>query len=107
RRRQAVHVLQPLGHHHTWGRAIHPRPGDQPLGRRGARPDGAGEPELSALLEVSGLDVRILLLAGVLHPVREVSLAVAAGETLCVVGESGCGKSLTSLAIMNLLPKRA
>jgi len=62
---------------------------------------------LSALLEIQGLDVRIPLTTGTLHPVRDVSLSVARGETLCIVGESGCGKSLTSLAIMNLLPKRA
>lgn len=62
---------------------------------------------MSALLEIQNLDVRIALAAGTLHPVRDVSLSVGRGETLCIVGESGCGKSLTSLAIMNLLPKRA
>lgn len=62
---------------------------------------------MSALLEIQGLDVRIPLTTGTLHPVRDVSFSVARGETLCIVGESGCGKSLTSLAIMNLLPKRA
>lgn len=62
---------------------------------------------MSALLEIQGLDVKIPLTTGTLHPVRDVSLSVARGETLCIVGESGCGKSLTSLAIMNLLPKRA
>src|SRR5262249_47409537 len=72
-----------------------------------ARPDRAGEPELSALLEITGLDVKIPLTFGALHPVRDVSLSVARGKTLCIVGESGCGKSLTSLAIMNLLPKCA
>jgi peptide/nickel transport system ATP-binding protein len=62
---------------------------------------------LSAVLEITGLDVKIPLTFGALHPVRDVSFSVARGETLCIVGESGCGKSLTSLAIMNLLPKRA
>ncbi|MGO8917975.1 MAG: ABC transporter ATP-binding protein [Stellaceae bacterium] len=62
---------------------------------------------MSALLEVERLDVRIPLGAGVLHPVRNVSLSVAPGEMLCLVGESGCGKSLTSLALMDLLPQRA
>src|SRR5258708_11909590 len=42
-----------------------------------------------------------------LHPVRGIGFSVARGETFCIVGESGCGKSLTSLAIMDLLPKRA
>ncbi|MGY6410086.1 MAG: ABC transporter ATP-binding protein [Alkalilacustris sp.] len=36
-----------------------------------------------------------------------VSLAIPAGKTLCVVGESGCGKSVTALATMGLLPKRS
>ena len=42
------------------------------------------------------------------HPlVRELSFEVQAGETLAIVGESGCGKSLTALALMGLLPPRA
>ena len=60
-----------------------------------------------AVLEVEGLDVDIRTPAGVLHPVRDVSFRVARGETLCLVGESGCGKSITSLAIMDLLPRKA
>ncbi len=42
-----------------------------------------------------------------LHAVRDLSFCVAEGETLCIVGESGCGKSMTSLAIMDLLPRIA
>ncbi|MCA8927741.1 MAG: ABC transporter ATP-binding protein, partial [Alphaproteobacteria bacterium] len=61
----------------------------------------------SALLEVQDLTVDIPLSEGVLHPVRGISFSIDRGETLCLVGESGCGKSLTSLAIMGLLPKRA
>jgi peptide/nickel transport system ATP-binding protein len=62
---------------------------------------------VSALLEVEQLNVRIPLAAGLLHPVRDVSFSVKRGEMLCIVGESGCGKSLTSLALMDLLPKRS
>jgi len=62
---------------------------------------------VSAILEVEALDVKIPLAHGILHPVRNVSFSVVRGETFCIVGESGCGKSLTSLAIMDLLPKRA
>ncbi len=62
---------------------------------------------MTALLEIERLNVEIPLARGLLHPVRAVSFAVDRGETLCVVGESGCGKSLTSLAIMNLLPRTA
>ncbi len=39
--------------------------------------------------------------------VRGVSLQVARGETHCLVGESGCGKSVTALSVMNLLPRGA
>lgn len=38
---------------------------------------------------------------------EDISLAVRAGETLALVGESGCGKSITSLALMGLLPASA
>jgi peptide/nickel transport system ATP-binding protein len=62
---------------------------------------------LSRLLEAEGLTVDIPLAEGVLHPVRGISFGVDRGETLCIVGESGCGKSLTSLAVMGLLPSRA
>jgi len=62
---------------------------------------------MSALLEARNLVVDIPLAAGVLHPVRGVTLSVDRGETLCIVGESGCGKSLTALALMSLLPRRA
>jgi peptide/nickel transport system ATP-binding protein len=53
------------------------------------------------LLEVEGLSVALRGVEGNL--VDDVSFALGAGETLCLVGESGCGKSLTSLALMGLL----
>ena len=59
------------------------------------------------VLEVDGLDVDIRTGRGVLHAVRDVSFDVARGETLCLVGESGCGKSMTALSVMGLLPKTA
>ena len=62
---------------------------------------------MRALLEVEKLAVDIPLAGGMLHPVRGVTFHVDAGETLAIVGESGCGKSLTALAIMGLLPKTA
>ena len=61
----------------------------------------------SAVLDVQGLRVDIPTRDGILHAVRDVSLSVRKGETLCIVGESGCGKSMTSLALMGLLPKSA
>jgi peptide/nickel transport system ATP-binding protein len=44
---------------------------------------------------------------GQTQAVRGVSLAVQRGETHCVVGESGCGKSISALSVMNLLPRGA
>jgi peptide/nickel transport system ATP-binding protein len=59
------------------------------------------------VLEVRDLAIEIPVAAGLLRPVRGISFDVRRGETLSIVGESGCGKSLTSLSIMNLLPKEA
>jgi peptide/nickel transport system ATP-binding protein len=59
------------------------------------------------ILDVQKLRVDIPVSAGMLHPVRGISFTVSRGETLAIVGESGCGKSLTSLALMGLLPKTA
>ena len=59
------------------------------------------------VLDVQGLKVSIATPAGPLQAVRDVSFQVRRGETLCIVGESGCGKSMTSLALMSLLPKAA
>lgn len=59
------------------------------------------------VLEVQDLKVDIQTGRGTLHAVRDVSFEVKRGETLCIVGESGCGKSMTSLSIMGLLPKVA
>ena len=59
------------------------------------------------VLEVKNLSIDIPVSQGVLHAVENINLHVGRGEILCVVGESGCGKSLTSLAIMGLLPKNA
>ena len=59
------------------------------------------------VLEVRDLAVEIATPLGVLQAVRGVSFSVAARETVCIVGESGCGKSMTALALMGLLPKTA
>ncbi|MBW2939162.1 ABC transporter ATP-binding protein [Zhongshania aquimaris] len=59
-----------------------------------------------SLLSVQGLSVAIRGDDGVLHElVSAVSFDIAAGETMGLVGESGCGKSLTAMSILDLLPK--
>ena len=59
------------------------------------------------VLTVEDLRVTLPVPAGSLRAVQGVSFHVDRGETLCIVGESGCGKSLTALAIMGLLPAQA
>jgi peptide/nickel transport system ATP-binding protein len=62
---------------------------------------------MSALLDVKNLRVDLPVESGMLHAVRGIDFHVDRGEMLCLVGESGCGKSMTSLALMGLLPRKA
>ena len=62
---------------------------------------------MTALLEVSDLSVEFRAGGAFLRAVHGVSCTVEAGETLGVVGESGCGKTVTALSIMRLLPEPA
>ncbi|TMD77016.1 MAG: ABC transporter ATP-binding protein, partial [Chloroflexi bacterium] len=55
------------------------------------------------LLRVDNLYTQFSTAEGVVHAVDGVSFAVAQGETLGLVGESGCGKSVTALSIMGLI----
>ena len=57
-----------------------------------------------AVLEVSGLRTHFHTRDGVVRAVDGVSLSLERGETLGLVGESGCGKSVTALSIMRLIP---
>ena len=59
---------------------------------------------MSALLDVQGLETHFATAQGVLRAVDGVSFAIERGEVLGLVGESGCGKSVTSLSIMRLVP---
>jgi peptide/nickel transport system ATP-binding protein len=60
---------------------------------------------MTPLLDVDDLRVLFRTDHGPARAVDGVSFRLAAGETLCVVGESGCGKSVTALALMGLLPR--
>jgi len=57
------------------------------------------------LLQVSNLSVRIGRGERAVRPVDEVSFDIQAGETFALLGESGCGKSMTALALLRLLPR--
>ncbi len=59
---------------------------------------------LAPLLEVRGLKTHFATNAGLARAVDGVSLTLAHGRTLGIVGESGCGKSVTALSIMQLVP---
>src|SRR3981081_3482825 len=62
---------------------------------------------MSVLLDVKNLRVDLPTENGMLHAVRGIDFQVGRGEMLCLVGESGCGKSRTSLALMGLLRRKA
>lgn len=59
---------------------------------------------MSALLEIEDLKVTFNTRHGLVTALDSVSMHVDAGETLGVVGESGCGKSITALSVMGLIP---
>ncbi|MFC5353808.1 ABC transporter ATP-binding protein [Azospirillum himalayense] len=56
------------------------------------------------VLAVDGLSIGFQTRRGLLPAVRELSFSVKSGEMLAIVGESGCGKSLTALALLGLIP---
>jgi peptide/nickel transport system ATP-binding protein len=56
-----------------------------------------------ALLDIQGLKTHFKTDDGWLHAVDGVDMSIDAGETLCVVGESGCGKSVTAKTVMKLI----
>ncbi len=59
------------------------------------------------LLEVKNLSVTLKTARGPAMAVRDLSFALERGESLGIVGESGCGKSITALALMGLLPENS
>ena len=79
----------------TGSGAAHTRPDP-----RAARAPAVGEP----LLSIEGLAIDAVGRRGNLRLVEDVSLSIARGEVLGLVGESGCGKSITALSVLRILP---
>ncbi len=63
-------------------------------------------PRSDVILSVRDLRTQFFTQDGVVHAVDGVSFDLKRGETLCIVGESGCGKSVTALSIMGLIPPK-
>jgi len=59
---------------------------------------------MSRLLEVKGLETRFFTQDGVVHAVNGISYYLDEGETLAIVGESGCGKSVGVMSLLRLIP---
>ncbi len=59
---------------------------------------------MAELLKVSGLETQFRVREGVVHAVNGVSFSLKEGETLGIVGESGCGKSVTVMSMLRLIP---
>ena len=60
---------------------------------------------MTKLLEVKGLETRFFTQDGVVHAVNGISYSLDEGETLAIVGESGCGKSVGVMSLMRLIPQ--
>jgi len=60
---------------------------------------------MQPVLQVSGLSTEFHLRSGVVRAVQDVSFDVMPGETLAIVGESGCGKTITALSLIRLIPE--
>src|SRR5512136_234379 len=59
---------------------------------------------MNKILEVSDLKTRFHITEGTVYAVNGISFYLAEGETLAVVGESGCGKSVSMMSILGLIP---
>jgi oligopeptide/dipeptide ABC transporter ATP-binding protein len=105
-RARSHHLVEPL---RGLGSALRPDPGRQSRGRRRPRRAGSahasGAPVSEPVLRVRDLVTTFPLPGGPAAVVDGVSLEIAEGEVLALVGESGCGKSMTAFSILRLVPK--
>ncbi len=81
-----------------------PHAGPLPEGEGAEKPSPSGRGLGEGVLSVEHLRTRFFLRRGAFDAVADVSFALDRGETLAIVGESGCGKSMTALSIMRLVP---
>jgi oligopeptide/dipeptide ABC transporter ATP-binding protein len=65
----------------------------------------SGDPMSQPLLEIRDFTLGFDTDAGLIRPVQEVSLAIHPGQTVALVGESGCGKSVTAMSVLRLIPE--
>src|SRR6266700_169181 len=70
----------------------------------GSPPDLKMTGTKTPLLEIRSLQLDFVSDGQALRAVDDLSLTIASGETVCLVGESGCGKSVTALSIARLVP---
>ena len=73
--------------------------------RGGVAKVSEGRSDQAAVLEVKSLKTQFRTRSGIIRAVDDLSLELRPGETLGVVGESGCGKSVTALSILGLVPR--
>ena len=69
--------------------------------------DTRSSPTSAPLLDVRGLSLGFKTAEGELSVIRDISFSVAAGERVGIVGESGCGKTVTGLSLLRLLPEQS
>ena len=62
---------------------------------------------MSKILEVKDLDLEFKTSRGILKALNGISFDIKSGEIFGIVGESGCGKTVTGLSVLNLLPRSA
>src|SRR6185312_4415948 len=108
--RAAVHLDRRVARHLAGPREL-PRDAVVRLPRRRParhlRPEDAAMTENGPLLSVRDVTVRFDTEDGPVHAVDRVSFDVKRGEVLAIVGESGCGKSVTTMSLLGLLPDTA